>query len=108
VFIAISGLSNWVAKETEMSKLIKVVVLAAGVLAATASNAQQADSSYTFYGADGRIAGRSTTDGHGTTLFYGPDGRLSGRAITTPGVGTGTVTTYYGPDGRMVGVSRSK
>lgn len=55
--------------------------------------------SQTFYGADGRVTGRSSTDSQGSTTFYGADGRVSGRA-STDSQGT---TVLYGSDGRRVG-----
>jgi YD repeat-containing protein len=78
------------------------------ILACLAAWPAYAGDDYTFYDANGRVAGRSTTDGRGTTLFYDANGRMSGNAITRPGQGSGTITTYYDANGRMVGVSRSK
>jgi hypothetical protein len=47
----------------------------------TASDAQAQQR--TFYGADGRVTGRSTTDSGGSTIFYGADGRMAGRSSTS-------------------------
>ena len=69
-----------------------VIVLA---LLTTAAHAQ----SRTYYGADGRVTGRSITGGNGATTFYGADGRVSGRASTD----SQGMTVIYGSDGRRVG-----
>ena len=54
--------------------------------------------SRTFYGADGRVTGRSITGSGGATTIYGADGRVTGRTSTS-----GNQTTIYGSDGRRVG-----
>ena len=62
---------------------------------ATAAQAQ----GRTFYGADGKVSGRSTTDTSGATTVYDSAGRVSGRTST----GSDGTTTVYGSDGRRVG-----
>ena len=57
-----------------------------------------AQSARTFYGADGRVLGRSITDSDGVTTYYDAAGRITGR--TSPG---GDTMTIYGPDGRVLG-----
>jgi hypothetical protein len=37
--------------------------------------------SRTFYGADGRVTGRSITGSSGATTIYGADGRVTGRTF---------------------------
>ena len=54
--------------------------------------------SRTFYGVDGRVTGRSTTDSGGSTTFYDASGSITGRSSTS-----GNQTTIYGSDGRRVG-----
>ena len=54
--------------------------------------------SRTIYGADGKVAARSTTDSAGSTTIYGASGRVTGRTSTS-----GNQTTIYGSDGRRVG-----
>jgi hypothetical protein len=39
--------------------------------------------SRTFYGADGRVTGRSITGSGGATTIYGADGRVTGRTSTS-------------------------
>ena len=68
------------------------IVLA--LLIAMEAQAQQR----TFYGADGRVTGRSITSTSGATTFYGSDGKVTGRASTS-----GSQTTIYGSDGRRTG-----
>jgi YD repeat-containing protein len=52
--------------------------------------------SRTFYGADGKVLGRSITDGDGVTTYYDAAGRITGRT-------SGDTHTIYGADGRVVG-----
>ena len=54
--------------------------------------------SRTFYDADGRVAGHSTTDSNGSTTFYDASGKVTGRSSTS-----GNQTTIYGGDGRRTG-----
>ena len=54
-----------------------------------------------WYGNDGRVQGRTTTDSAGNVTAYGKDGRVTGRASTDS---QGTVT-IYGADGRRIGTS---
>ena len=54
--------------------------------------------SRTFYGADGRVTGRSTTGSNGVTTFYDASGKVTGRSSTS-----GNQTTIYGSDGRRTG-----
>ena len=56
---------------TMTTKAIAAIVL---MLMPTGALAQ----SRTFYGADGRVAGRSTTGSNGATTFYDASGRLPG------------------------------
>jgi YD repeat-containing protein len=53
----------------------------------------------TFYGADGKLISRSTTDSSGAVMFYGPDGRVTARTSTES---NGT-TMIYDAGGRRVG-----
>ena len=55
--------------------------------------------SRTFYGADGKVLGRSTTDRNGATTFYDASGRVTGRTTT----GSKGTKTIYGADGRKAG-----
>jgi YD repeat-containing protein len=55
--------------------------------------------SRTYYGADGKVVGRSTTDSGGATTIYGGSGRVTGRTSTDS---SGT-TTIYDADGRRIG-----
>ena len=43
----------------------------------------RSNSRKTFYDAQGRVTGRSTTDSGGSTIFYGADGRMAGRSSTS-------------------------
>jgi YD repeat-containing protein len=52
--------------------------------------------SRTFYGADGKVLGRSITDSDGVTTYYNAAGRITGRT-------SGDTHTIYGADGRIVG-----
>jgi YD repeat-containing protein len=54
--------------------------------------------SRSFYGADGRLTGRSTTGSNGATTFFNASGKVTGRSSTS-----GNQTTIYGSDGRRVG-----
>ena len=67
------------------------------VLAALMPTEVQAQSR-TFYGADGRVTGRSTTGSNGATTFYDASSKVTGRSSTS-----GNQTTIYGSDGRRVG-----
>ncbi len=74
-------------------------IIAALALAVLATDALA--QSRTYYGADGRVSGRSTTDSGGTTTYYGADGRVTGRAST----GSDGTVTFYGADGRKSGTA---
>ena len=76
-----------------MMKLTTIVALVA--LMPTTALAQ----GRTYYGADGRVTGRSTTDSQGSTTFYDASGRVSGRT-STDSQGT---TTIYDASGRRTG-----
>ena len=52
--------------------------------------------SRTFYGADGKVLGRSITDSEGVTTYYDATGRITGCT-------SGDTHTIYGADGRIVG-----
>jgi YD repeat-containing protein len=78
--------------------MIGRLAFALALLMPTTALAQQR----TFYGADGRVTGRSITSG-GSTTFYGSDGRLTGRSTTS-----GNTTTIYGRDGRRIGTTTTK
>jgi YD repeat-containing protein len=54
--------------------------------------------SRTFYGADGRVTGRSITGSNGSTTIYDASGRVTGRTSTS-----GNQTTIYDASGRNVG-----
>jgi YD repeat-containing protein len=54
--------------------------------------------SRTFYGADGRVTGRSITGSSGATTIYDASGRVTGRTSTS-----GNQTTIYDASGRTVG-----
>ena len=68
------------------------------MIAATGAQAQQR----TYYGADGRVTGRSITGSDGSTTIYDSSGRVAGRTATDS---QGT-TTIYGADGRRIGTER--
>ena len=53
--------------------------------------------SRTFYGADGKVLGRSITDSDGVTTYYDAAGRITGRTSTG-----GDTMTIYGADGRVI------
>jgi len=72
-------------------------VCALAVVLAAFSTEAMAQTARTFYGADGRVLGRSITDSDGVTTYYDTAGRVTGR--TSPG---GTMT-IYGADGRVLG-----
>ena len=55
--------------------------------------------SRTFYGADGRVTGRSTSGSNGSSTFYDASGRVTGRTST----GSNGTTTTYDAGGRSVG-----
>lgn len=55
-----------------------------------------------FYGPNGAIAGRATTD-KGYTVFYDKNGSVSGRSVTTGGY-----TVFYDRDGRVTGRATRK
>ena len=78
-------------RTTMTTKAIAAIVL---MLMPTDALAQ----SRTFYGADGRVAGRSTTGSNGATTFYDASGKVTGRSSTS-----GNQTTIYGCDGRRTG-----
>jgi YD repeat-containing protein len=78
-------------RTTMTTKAIAAIVL---MLMPTDALAQ----SRTFYGADGRVAGRSTTGSNGATTFYDASGKVTGRSSTS-----GNQTTIYGGDGRRTG-----
>ena len=52
----------------------------------------------TFYGADGRVSGRSVTDTKGNTIYYDNMGRNTGRSVTR-----GNTPTVYDKMGRQTG-----
>ena len=56
-----------------------------------------AQSARTFYGADGRVLGRSISAGDGATTYYDAAGSVTGR--TSSG---GDTMTIYGADGRVL------
>ena len=56
-----------------------------------------AQSKRTFYGADGKVLGRSITDSDGVTTYYEAAGRITGRTSTG-----GDTMTIYGADGRVI------
>ena len=49
--------------------------------------------SRTFYGADGRVSGRSITGSNGSTTFYDASGRVTGRSTTSGNLTTSTAAT---------------
>ena len=53
--------------------------------------------SRTFYGADGKVLGRSITDSDGVTTYYDAAGRITGRTSAD-----GDTMTIYGADGRVI------
>ena len=56
--------------------------------------------SRTFYGADGKVLGRSITDSDGAITYYDAAGRITGRT-------SGDTMTIYGPDGRVLGTIKT-
>jgi YD repeat-containing protein len=68
---------------------IVLMVMPTGVLA----------QSRTFYGADGRVTGRSSTNSSGATTIYDANGRVTGRTSS----GSSGTTTIYDAGGRSVG-----
>ena len=54
-----------------------------------------------FYGADGRVSGRSSTSINGMTTYYNADGRVTHRTSTS-----GNVTTIYDAEGRKTSTVR--
>ena len=76
-------------------KLPQALAIVLALLMPTAAMAQ----GRTYYGADGRVTGRSTTDSLGSTTFYDASGRVSGRS-STDSQGT---TTIYDASGRKAG-----
>ena len=75
-----------------MTRMVFAIVT---LLIASDAHAQ----SQTFYGADGRVTGRSVTGSNGATTFYDASGRVTGRTATDS---QGT-TTVYDASGRNVG-----
>ena len=73
-------------------------VCALAIVLALFSTDAMAQTARTFYGADGRVLGRSITDSDGVTTYYDAAGRITGR--TSPG---GDTMTIYGADGRVLG-----
>ena len=72
-----------------------LMLLALTALMATDARAQ----SHTYYDArTGRVIGRSTTGTGNATTYYGADGRVTGRSTIS-----GNTETFYGADGRTVG-----
>ena len=71
---------------------------ALAIVLALFSTDAMAQTARTFYGADGRVLGRSITDSDGVTTYYDAAGRITGR--TSPG---GDTMTIYGADGRVLG-----
>ena len=51
--------------------------------------------SRTFYGADGKVLGRSITDSDGVITYYDAAGRITGRT-------SGDTMTVIGADGRVL------
>ena len=56
-----------------------------------------AQSARTFYGADGKVLGRSITDSDGVITYYDAAGRITGRTSAD-----GDTMTIYGADGRVI------
>jgi len=72
---------------------------ALAIVLALFSTDAMAQMARTFYGADGKVLGRSITDSDGVTTYYDAAGRITGR--TSPG---GDTMTIYGADGRVLGI----
>ena len=72
---------------------IAAVAIAPALLMPTDATAE----SRTFYGADGKVLGRSITDSDGVTTYYDAAGRITGRTSTG-----GDTMTIYGADGRVI------
>jgi YD repeat-containing protein len=53
----------------------------------------------TYYGANGRVIGRSTTSSSGQTTYYGTSGAVIGRTAPV----SGGTTIIYDANGRRVG-----
>ena len=69
---------------------------ALAIVLALFSTDAMAQTARTFYGADGKVLGRSITDSDGVTTYYDAAGRITGRT-------SGDTHTIYGADGRVVG-----
>ena len=68
---------------------------ALAIVLALFSTDAMAQTARTFYGADGRVLGRSITDSDGVITYYDAAGRITGRT-------SGDTMTIYGPDGRVL------
>jgi len=90
--------TDLIPSTTTNTKAIASLAIVLALLMSTEGLAQ----SRTFYGADGRVTGRSTTGSNGATTFYDASGRNTGRS-TTDSQGT---TTLYDASGRRVGTTR--
>ena len=55
---------------------------ALAIVLALFSTDAMAQTARTFYGADGRVLGRSITDSDGVTTYYEAAGRITGRTST--------------------------
>jgi len=80
---------------------VHAAACALAVVLTAFSTEAMAQTARTFYGADGRVLGRSITDSDGVTTYYDAAGRITGR--TSPG---GNTMTIYGADGRVMGGRR--
>ena len=76
---------------------VHAAACALAVVLTAFSTEAMAQTARTFYGADGRVLGRSITDSDGVTTYYDAAGRITGR--TSPG---GDTMTIYGADGRVL------
>jgi YD repeat-containing protein len=79
---------------------ISIGASALSILSAVSAHAQQR----IFYGSDGRVVGRTTTDTQGSTTGCDAAGRVTARTATT-----GNTTTVYDAGGRAIGkIDREK
>ena len=72
-----------------------VACLGVVLLLTTAATAQ---TSHTTYDESGSVSGHTVTGSDGAVTYYGADGKVSGRSTTSNGT-----TTFYDASGRKVG-----
>ena len=82
---------------SKRDQLAHIVVACLGVVLLLTTDAT-AQTSHTTYDESGSVSGHTVTGSDGAVTYYGADGKVSGRSTTSNGT-----TTFYDASGRKVG-----